>query len=137
LLPPQFKNNGAFTGNTYFDTAGFDGVLRVEFHVGTTDAIIGSNDTSHAPKLEGCDTYNGSYEAIEDAELSAVIGAGDDDKIFAIEVDLTKSHPRFIQVDNPVAASATGANLCIIGRASGGHVVNNAADMGLAELVQA
>ena len=138
LLPPQLKDDGDFAGNTYVDTAGFDEKLRVEFHVGTVDAAIGSTAETTPPLVEECDTTNGTYTAVTDAALAAVIGAGGDNKIHAIDVDLKKTHKRYMQVQAPHAGNGTtGCNLCIIGRLSGGHVVNNAADQGLTELVEA
>jgi len=139
MLPPQLKDNGNFAGNTYIDTMGYHGRLRVEFHVGTTDAAIGSTDEATPPKLEECETSGGSYTAITDAALAAVIGAGDDNKIFAIDVDLRKTHKRYIEVTAPHAADGTtGANLCIVGRLSGPEKLpETAAEQGLEVLVSA
>jgi hypothetical protein len=138
LLPPQLKDDGDFAGNTYVDTAGFDEKLRVEFHVGTVDAAIGSTAETTPPLIEECDTTNGTYTAVTDAALAAVIGAGGDNTIYAIDVSLKKTHKRYMQVQVPHAGNGTtGCNLCIIGRLSGGHVVKDATDMGLTELVEA
>jgi hypothetical protein len=138
LLPPQVKNNGAFLNNTYVDVSGW-GHLRVEMIVGTTDVIIGSTDTSHAPKLESDDDVAfGSAEDVEGAALAGVIAADDDNKVFAIDVDLRKSHERYYRVNAPTAGNATGANLCIIATLSDPQIgPNSAAEQGLEELVQA
>lgn len=138
LLPPQLKNNGDFTGNTYMDTAGFDEKARFEMHIGTVDAAIGSTAETTPPLVEECDTTDGSYTAVEDAELAAVIAATGDDKVRAIDVNLKKTHKRYMRIQAPHAGSGTtGCNLCIIGRLTGGHVINNATDQGLTELVEA
>jgi hypothetical protein len=138
LLPPQVKNNGAFAGNTYVDVSGW-GHLRVEFIVGTTDVIIGSTDTSHAPKIEADDAVGfGSAADVDDAELSAVIGADDSNKVFAIDIDLRKSHKRYHRVNAPTAGNNTGANLCIIATLSDPQIgPDSAAEQGLEELVKA
>jgi hypothetical protein len=138
MLPPQVKNNGAFANNTYVDTAGW-GHLRVEFILGTTDVIVGSTDTSHAPKLESDDAVAfGSPEDVEGAALAAVIGADDSNKVFAIDVDLRKSHERYYRVNAPTAGNATGANLCIIATLSDPQIgPDSAAEQGFEELVQA
>ena len=138
LLPPQLKDNGDFAGNTYMDTAGFDEKARFEFHIGTVDAAIGSTAETTPPLVEECDTTDGIYTAVEDAELAAVIAATGDDKVRAIDVSLKKTHKRYMRVQAPHAGDGTtGCNLCIIGRLTGGHVINNAADQGLTELVEA
>ncbi len=136
MLRPQLKNNGAFENNTYADCAGY-GHLRVEFIIGDTDVAVGSGDSSTPPKLEECDTSGGSYTDITDAELAAVLGAGDDNKVKAIDVDLTHSHKRYVKVNDPTAGSgATGCNLCIIGTLSKPNISPKDADgQGLAELV--
>ena len=137
LLPPQLKDDGNFEGNTYLDTFGFDEKARFEFHVGTLDAAIGSTAETTPPLIEECDTTNGDYTAIDDAELAAVISATDDDEIHAIEVSLKSEHKRYMRVQAPHAGNGvTGCNLCIIGRLFGGQVVKTAADQGLDELVQ-
>jgi hypothetical protein len=136
MVAPQLKNNGAFAGNTYVDAEG-GSKLRVEMIVGVTDVIVGSTDTAHAPKIEECDTTGGSYTDVTDAVLAAVIGALDDNKIFAIEVDLRKTHKRYMRVNAPTAGDATGAYLCILGRVYGQRIATGAAAaQGLEELVQ-
>jgi hypothetical protein len=137
LLRPQLKNNGAFANNTYVDLSEWNHA-RFVFIVGDTDVMIGSTDTSTPPFVEECDTTGGDYTAVTDAALSAVIGAGDDNKLYAIDVDLTKAHKRYARVNAPTAGNVTGANLgivCILSR--GGKSPLNAAGMGLAELVAA
>jgi len=138
ILPPQFKNNGAFAGNTYFDALGW-GHAEVLFIVGETNVIVGSGDTSTPPFIEECDESGGSYTPVTDAELSAVIGAGDDYKNFAIDIDLTKTHKRYMQVNAPTAGNVTGANLCIEVTLSNpsGQGPRDAAERGLEEIVYA
>jgi len=137
LLRPQLRNNGAFANNTYADLSGWKHA-RFLLAVGDTDVIVGSGDTSTPPFVEECDTTGGGYTAITGAALSAVIGAGGDNKFYAIDVDLTKTHKRYARINAPTAGNQTGANLailCILSR--GAKSPLNAAGMGLAELVTA
>lgn len=141
MLPPQLKNDGDFVGNLYIDTAGYEGgLLRVKFLVGTVDAAIGSTAETAAPKLEECDTTDGTYTDITGAALADAIEATEDDKIFCIDVDLDKIHKRYIEVDPPHAgAGTTGCNLCIIGELYGpsGAGPDAAAEQGFAEHITA
>jgi hypothetical protein len=137
LLPTEkFKNNSAFGGNTYVDTLGLSAILFL-FDLGTTDVIVGSGGTSLPPFIEECDTTGGSYTAVDDAELAAVLAANGDSKLRGIFIDLTKTHKRYMQVNAPTAGNATGANLSIlaIGFPSD-QMPGSAADMGLAELIE-
>jgi len=136
LLPPQLKNNGAFVGNTYFDTAGW-GYVEIDLHVGTTDAAVGSGDAATPPLVEECDTVGGSYTAVTGAALSAVIGATDDDKSYTIGINLAKAHKRYMRVKAPTADDVTGANLCIAATLSEPRGLGpiDAATRGLEELV--
>jgi len=138
LLPTEkFKNNGAFGGNTYADTLGLSAILFL-IDYGTSDVIVGSGGTSLPLFIEECDTTGGSYTAVDDAELAAVLAANGDSKMRAIFIDLTKTHKRYMQVNTPTAGSGTGANLDIkaIGFPSD-QMPKSAAEMGLAELVEA
>jgi len=138
MLPPQLKDDGDFANNTYVDTAGWNH-LRVEFIVGTTDTAIGSTAEGTAPKIEECDTAGGSYSDVTGAALADAIADDEDDKVFAIDVDLKGTHKRYMRVNTPHAGNGTtGANLCIIGTLSEGQTTPiNAAGQGLEELVQA
>jgi len=138
LVPPQIKDNGAFDGNTYVDTSGWN-KLRIAFIVGTLDIAVGSTSADAAPFVEECDTTGGSYTAVTDAALSAVIGAGDDDKNFAIDIDLTKTHKRYMQVNAPTAGDGTnGANMTIIALLSRPAISPvSAAEQGFEEIISA
>jgi hypothetical protein len=138
LTPPQLKDNGAFAGNTYLDTQGWNH-LRVLFIVGTLDETIGSTGAAVAPKVEECDTTDGTYTDVTDAALADAIAATEDDSLFAIDIDLTRSHKRYMEVDPPTAGDGTtGCNLAIIGILSRPEVGPvTAAQMGLAELIKA
>ncbi len=115
LTPPQLKHDGDFARNTYIDTRAYKH-LRVKFIVGETDVEIGSTAEGSAPKIEECDTTNGTYTDITGAALADQIAADEDNSVFVIDVDLTKSHKRYLRVDPPHAGSSTtGANLCIMG----------------------
>ena len=138
LVPPQLKDNGAFASNTYVDTSGWN-KLKIAFIVGTLDIAVGSGDDSTPPKVEECDTSGGSCTDVTDAALAAVIGAGDDDKNFAIDVDLAKTHKRYMRVNAPTAGDGTnGANMTIIGILNGpASSPDNAAEQGFEEIVSA
>src|SRR5512133_3317854 len=96
LLPPQVKNNGDFAGNTYVDTSEAAEALFL-FNVGTTDAAVGSTDEATPPLIEECDTAGGAYTAVTGAALAAVLGAGDDNKLFGVRVNLRKTHKRYMR----------------------------------------
>ncbi len=138
LTPPQLKDAGALTGNTYVDTAGWNH-LRVLFIIGALDIGLGSTAAGTAPKIEECDTTGGSYTDVSSAALADAIGALEDDKLFAIDVDLTKSHKRYMQVNAPTAGDGTtGVNAAIIAILSRPDIgPKNAAEQGLEELVAA
>jgi len=144
MLRPQLTDDGDFANNTYVDTLGW-GHLRVLFIVGDTDVAsgdaIGSTAEGTAPKIEECDTSGGLYTDVTDAELSDAIQHDDDNKAFAIDIDLAKSHQRYMQVNAPhsAAGAESGSNLAIIGILSkpDGNGPVNAAGQGLEELVTA
>jgi len=138
LTPPQLKDDGDFAGNTYIDTQGYNH-LRVLFIVGTVDAAIGSTAETTAPLVEECDTTDGTYTDVTSAALADAIGATEDDKLFAIDVDLTKSHKRYMQVQAPHAGNGTtGCNLAIIGILSRPEIgPTTAAGQGLTEHIKA
>jgi len=123
LTPPQLKDDGDFTGNTYVDTAGW-AHLRVLFIVGTTDVAagdaIGSTAEGTAPFVEECDTAGGAYTAVTDAALADAIQYNEDDKLFAIDIDLAKTHKRYMRVNAPhsAAGAVNGSNLAIVGMLS-------------------
>jgi len=141
LTQPETKNNGDFTNNTYVDTAGW-GHLRVLFATGviTASAPIGSTAEDTAPLVEECDTPGGTYTDVSGAALADAIADDEDNKLFAIDIDLTKTHKRYMQVQAPHVGDGTpGASLAIIGiltRPEGNGPVNAAA-MGLNELITA
>ena len=141
LTPPQIKNNGDFDTNTYIDTAGW-GHLRVLFITGviTASSPIGSTAEGTAPLIEECDTTGGTYTDVSGAALADAIADDEDGLLFAIDVDLTKSHKRYMQVQAPHSGDGTpGAALSIIGILSKpeGNGPANAAGMGLTELITA
>lgn len=141
LTPPQIKNNGNFDTNTYIDTAGWNH-LRVLFITGviTASSPIGSTAEGTAPLVEECDTTGGSYTAVTGAALADAIADDEDGLLFAIDIDLTKTHKRYMQVQAPHSGDGTpGAALAIIGILSrpDGNGPVNAAQMGLNELITA
>jgi hypothetical protein len=139
VVAPQLKDNGDFAGLTPADVMGW-GHARFLFITGTCDAAIGSTAEGTAPKIEECDTTDGTYTDITSAALSDAIAATEDDSLFAIDVDLTKSHKRYMQPDAPHAGDGTtGCNMCIIcilSKPEGERPVD-ATGQGLAELINA
>jgi len=135
---PQLKNDGDLADNNYIDCAGWNH-LRVLFIAGVLDAAIGSTAEGTAPKIEECDTTDGSYSDVTDAALADAIADDEDGKLFAIDVDLRKTHKRYMRVNAPHAGNGTtGVNLAILGILSLGEVgPKNAADAGLAEHITA
>lgn len=143
VTPPQLKTDGDFAGNTYYDTQGLGSILFL-LMVGTTDvaagAAIGSTAEGTAPLVEECDTTGGTYTAVTSAALADSIQFDEDDKLFGIYVDLTKSHKRYMQVQAPhsAAGAVNGSNLAILAL---GFPLDksprNAAGMGLEELIEA
>ena len=134
LVPPQLDTTGAPASLTYMDTKGY-GHLRVEF-------IICANDiaTTAAPALYECDTTDGTFTAITDAELAAAISATHDGTVSAIDVDLTNgTRKRYIEALITCGTTTTdGTALCVIGRLSRkslGEHSGLATPAGLTELV--
>jgi len=143
LTPPQLADDGDFAGNAYIDTRGW-GHLRVLLITGTTDVAtgnaIGSTAEGTAPFVEECDTVGGAYTAVTDAALADAIQYNEDDKLFAIDIDLTKTHKRYMQVNAPhsAAGAVNGSNLAIIGILSRPEIgPKDAAGQGLTEHITA
>ena len=114
LVPPQLKDNGAPSGLTYVDTKGYSH-LRVLIEIGTTDIA-----TTAAPALYHCDTSGGTYAAITSAELADAIAATEDDKVFALDVDLTRGDiKRYVKCLVTAGNGTTGTNLAVLGVLSG------------------
>jgi len=138
LCPPQLKDNGNLTGNTYVDTVGLAAALFV-IYTGEIDAALGSTAEGTAPLVEECDTTNGSYTAVTGAALADAIADTEDLSLFAVSVDLTKTHKRYMRWQTPHSGDGTtGVNACafVIGFPSD-QMPHNAAGMGLAELIEA
>ncbi len=144
LLKPQLADDGDFASNAYLDTAGW-GNVRFLLIAGDTDVAsgdaIGSTAEGTAPLIEECDTTGGSYTAVTSAALGDSIQHDDDGNLFALDVDLHKSHKRYMRVQAPhtAAGAVNGSNLCIIGILSqpDGNAPANAAQQGLEELIAA
>ncbi len=143
VTPPQLKDDGDFAGNTYIDTQGLAAILFL-LAVGTTDVAsgdaVGSTAEGTAPLIEECDTTGGSYTDVSNAALADAIQFDEDDKLFGIYIDLTKSHKRYMKIQAPhsAAGAVNGSNLH--GLAIGfpaDESPRNAAGMGLEELIEA
>ena len=135
-LPPISATGAAFAGNTYVDTQGLGAILFL-LTTGTIGADIGSTLATTPPLVEECDTVDGDYTAVTGAALADVIADTEDDTMWGIYVDLTKTHKRYMQVQAPTAG--TGAS--ILGIHAIGFPLDesprNAAGMGLTELIEA
>jgi hypothetical protein len=138
LVAPQLKDNGDFAGNIYVDTLGYNHV-EFQFITGTVDAAIGSTDEATPLKIEECDTTNGTYTAVTSAAMAAVIGAGDDNKMSVIDIDLAKSHKRYMEITAPHAGDGTtGCNFAAQAVLSRPNVAPaTAAQRGLSEWIKA
>jgi hypothetical protein len=138
LVPPQLKDNGAFAGAAYVDTKGW-GHIRFMFIPGTIDAAIGSTADTAAPKIEECDTTNGTYSDVTGAALADAIAATEDAGLFAIDINLAdKTHKRYMQPNALTAGDGTtGCNFCAIAILSkpDGIGPSSAAEQGLTELI--
>ena len=139
MMPPISANNGDFTGNTYVDTAGWEH-LRVLFVAGALAAAVGSTAEGTAPKIEECDTTGGSYTDVTSAALADAIATGEANTMFAIDIDLTMSHKRYMRVNVPHA----GAGACVMGivgilsrKSSGPAFGGGATEAGLTEKISA
>ncbi len=132
MTPPQLKDNGAPAGITWADTQSWSH-LRCRIIVGTTD-----KDMTAAAKMTESDTTGGSYTDITSAALANAVLATEDDKIFAIDVDLTKTHKRYIKCALTAGDGTTGTNLCVLGTLSRpDKTIGSAANAGLQELISA
>ena len=138
LLSPQLKDNGDFADNGYIDTVNY-GRASFLFITGTCDAAIGSTAEGTAPKIEECDTTDGTYTAVTDAALADAIAATEDDSLFLIDVDLKKSHKRYMRVNAPHSGDGTtGCYLAIIAELFEPIVgPASATERGLAEYISA
>ncbi|MDH4203615.1 MAG: hypothetical protein OEV87_12085 [Phycisphaerae bacterium] len=115
LLPPQLKDDGDFANNTYVYTAGW-GYVEFLIIAGALDIAVGSTAEDAPLKVEECDTSDGTYTDVTDAEMAAVVGATDDNKISQIDVNLQDgTHKPYMRVNAPHAGDGTtGANMCIV-----------------------
>lgn len=141
LLPPVSANGANFGSNTYLDTAGWEH-LRVLLITGAIagGSAIGSTAHTTAPLLEQCDTTGGDYTAVTSAQLGDAIADSEGSKMFAIDVDLTMSHKRYMRVQAPDAGTGA-ALLAIVGilsrKSSGPAFGGGATEAGLQEKISA
>jgi len=138
MLYPQLKDNGDLADNNYVDTSGWNH-LRVLMQIGNLDIALGSTAEGNALKLEECDTSGGSYTDVTDAALADAIAADEDGKLFAIDIDLRKTHKRYMRLNAPHAGDgAVGVNASALGILSMPNIgPKDAAGQGLTELVTA
>lgn len=134
MIQPQLKDNGAPTGITSVDTKDWEH-LRVMIHTGATDAA-----TTAAPQVQESDTLASGYTDITAAVLADAIGATEDNAFFAIDVDLTADHKRYMKLLITAGDGTTGTNLSVHGilsKRSGGFHDGLATKAGLTELISA
>jgi len=140
MVPPEGKDNGDYTTNNYVDTQGFDR-LTVAILTGNLAAAVGSTAEGNAIKVEECDTSGGSYTDVSGAALADAIAADEDDQIHVIDIDLRKSHKRYMRLNAPHSGdgSGTASDLAVIGILSKGegNLPNDAASRGADEWVSA
>lgn len=137
-LSPQGVDNTAFANNAAVDTQGLTDLLFL-IECGALAAAIGSTAATAALKIEEGDTVGGSYTDVTDAALAAAIAGTKDNKLYAIRVNLRKTHKRFMRVNAPTAGNGSGTVSYLSIKAIGIPDIapKNAADMGLEELVLA
>jgi len=138
MLYPQLKDNGDLADNNYVDTSGWNH-LRVLMQIGNLDIALGSTAEGNALKLEECDTAGGGYTDVTDAALADAIAEAEDGKLFAIDIDLRKTHKRYMRLNAPHAGDgAVGVNASALGILSMPNIgPKDAAGQGLTELVTA
>lgn len=138
LLRPQSANDGDFSNNTYVDTSGW-AHARFLLQTGDLAAAVGSTAEGTAPLVEECDTTGGTYAAVTSAALADAISDSEDNQLHAIDVDLNKSHKRYMRVQAPHAGAGACnlAILCILSNKISGTFDGGATDAGLDEKVSA
>lgn len=143
LLRPQLKDDGDFANNSYIDKQGLSSVLFL-LYAGDTDVAagdaIGSTAEGTALFVEECDTTGGTYTAVAGAALADPIQYNEDDKLFGIFVDCSKTRKRYMRVNAPhsAAGASTGSNLAILAIGfPADQFPKDAAGQGLTELIEA
>jgi hypothetical protein len=138
-LYPQLKDDGNLDDNNYVDVSGW-GHIRFLIQVGNLDAALGSTAEGTAPYVEQCNTTNGQYTKVLDAELADAIADTEGGGLFSIDIALTKSHSRYMRLNAPHAGNgSTGVNaaaIAILSRPAGKGPAS-AAEAGLTELITA
>jgi hypothetical protein len=138
MLYPQLKDDGDLADNNYVDTRGW-AHLRIVIQIGNLDANFGSTTESISPRVEECDTPGGSYTDVTGALLADAIAAVEDGKLFAFDINLNKTHKRYMRLKAPHAGDGTtGVNAAALGILSRPSIGPKcAADQGLEEHITA
>jgi len=139
ILPPEGTDNADFAVPAAVDIAGY-GHVRFEIITGALAAAIGSVDEASPINITECDIVDGSYTDKTDAALAAAIADDDDNKVFAIDINLQNgTHKRFMKPAQPHAGNGAGtdSNLMIKAILSKpmGVGPGSPAEQGLEELV--
>jgi len=139
LTYPQLKDDGDLANNGYVDTKGF-GYVEFLLITGLMDAALGSTAEGTAPKIEECDTTDGTYTAVTDAALAAAIAADQGGKIHQIDVNLTDgTRKRYMRINTPHSGNGTtGVTFAAIAILSKPQTFpTSAAERGLVEHIKA
>jgi len=138
VLPPGGADDGDFAAVTPVDVSGY-GHARFIVITGSLAAAIGSVAEDSALKVQECDTVDGTYVDRQGAALAAPLAATDDNKSFAIDINLQNgSHGRYMKIAQPHVGdgSGTDSNLAITAILSKPEIgPANATEQGLDELV--
>jgi len=138
MLYPQLKDDGDLADNNYIDVSGWNH-LRILIQIGNLDIALGSTAEGNAVKVEECDTSGGGYSDVTGAALADAIAEDEDGKLFAIDIDLRKTHKRYMRLNAPHAGDGTsGVNASALGILSMPNIgPKDAAGQGLTELITA
>lgn len=136
LVAPQGVDNTVYAENAAVDTFGLK-ELAFLVHAGALAAAVGSTTAATALKVEECDTVGGSYTEVTNAALADAIADTEGGGLFAIVVDLKKSHKRFMRLKDPTAGDGSGTVSYLSAVAIGlpDQQPTSAADAGLTELI--
>jgi len=132
VCPPQ-SVTADVAAVTYADRAGFN---RARFLLSI--GALTNTKTANA-KLQECDTSGGTYADISGAAITQVTGgASDTNKLYAIEVDLTKgARKRYLKPVITIGAAGTALVAAVIELFQAEAAPDTAAEAGLEQLVEA
>jgi len=117
IPPAGIKDNAAFD-SLVLDKNDFDGADYVEFIglLGATDVEMATLRVMESDTKTNDTTLGGTPAVVKDAATKP--GATDDDKVFAIGLDLSKSRKRYLQLQATAGDGTAGTFLSAIAIAS-------------------